>query len=63
MKKRFVVELEMPEGVSATEMKAYIDDAVACMKGTYSPEDSIFYLDRESIRVLWYRQPKEKTSG
>lgn len=51
MKKSFVVSLEIPDGVSVTEMREYIRDAVGWWcKGT-NPEYPIFDLDANKVRV------------
>ncbi len=50
-KEQYIVEIERPEGVSVAEMKEYIRDAVGAWKGGMHPEDAIFYLDHDSIKV------------
>lgn len=54
----YSVTLVRPEGVSVQMMKEYIADAVASMKGSYHPDDDIFYLDRDTIRVTKPRNPR-----
>lgn len=52
------VTLVRPEGVSVQMMKEYITDAVASMKGSYNPDDDIFHLDRDTVRVTKPRKPR-----
>lgn len=53
MKKKFIVEIDLPEDVTITEMKNYIYDSVATMCGSLHPlDDSLFDIDRESIKVV-----------
>jgi hypothetical protein len=53
---RYVVELFRPDGVTSAEMRAYIEDAVASMKGSYHPEDPIFELDGDTVKVKSFRR-------
>ena len=64
---KFTVELELPEGVSMTELKGYIEDAVSSWKGSFeppnaygdgSPGDPLFSLNGDSVRVAFFRKPK-----
>lgn len=48
----FLVELEIPEGVSIGEMVEEIKFAVEAMAGYYCMDDDMFYLNRESITVV-----------
>ena len=54
----FKVTLDIPEGATISEVKDYIEDAVSSMKDCYSPEDDIFYLDGDSVKVKSTRKPK-----
>ena len=52
MKRHFIVTVDVPEGVTITEMAGYIHGAVRVEAGSLNPdEDPLFYLDRESINV------------
>ncbi len=52
MKRRFIVTLEVPDGVSLADMTSYIKDAVVAIPGYYQKEEPIFNLDRESVKVV-----------
>ena len=51
MKRQFIVEVEMPEDVTITEMSNYIHGAVGCECGSLHPDNPLFDLDRDSIKV------------
>lgn len=51
-KHKFIVEIEIPEGVNITEMKRYIAKAVACECGLLYPEEPLFYTNIKSIKVV-----------
>ena len=48
---KFEVTLTPPPRRSARDLKMYIEDAVATWKGSYAPEDDLFYLDGDSVKV------------
>lgn len=48
---RFLVTLDLPPRVSPEQMAAYIEQEVKCGVGQMMPEDPIFALDRDSVRV------------
>jgi hypothetical protein len=50
-RRRYIVEVDHPPGVTGAQMKVYIEDAVASMKGSYHPEDPIFDLDGDTVVV------------
>ena len=52
MKRAFQVTLEMPRGVKVGEMSDYILDAVQTWKGQLHPDDPLFDLDYETVRVV-----------
>lgn len=56
---RLQVSFDIPEGSDRESLVAYVIDAVACMKGAYHPEDPIFDLDGDSVRVY---DPVTKTT-
>ena len=58
MRKLFRVSVELPTGVTAAQMRVYIYDAVASMKGSYHPEDPIFNLDSDSVKVSHLKETK-----
>ena len=45
MKAKFTVSVELPDGVTKSEMYEYIKDAVNGMKGSRHPDDPIFNMD------------------
>ena len=52
MRRMFMVQVEMPEGATVEDMRAYIWDAVATWKGQLHPDEPIFDLDSDKVRVL-----------
>ena len=67
MKKKFSVEVVIPEGASVAEMKSYIEDAVTSWAGSlrpaggfgqHDPGDPLFYLDRSKVKVTRQRNTK-----
>jgi hypothetical protein len=59
-REKYIVSLVRPAGVSKTEMKAYIEDAVACMKGCYDPESPIFDLDGSAVKCFSERKQRKE---
>jgi hypothetical protein len=55
----FVVRLEMPEDVGIGEMQEYIDEAVGAWKGQLHPDNPLFDLDRDTVKVC--RPHKRRT--
>lgn len=60
MKRKFIVELEVPEGAKIADVVEYLSDAVASWAGSLRPPggydnldpgDPLFMLNRDSIRV------------
>lgn len=49
--RKFVVELVMPDGVTIEEMRAYIRDEVRSGVGHRMPEDPLWALDKDTVRV------------
>lgn len=60
---KYVVTLERPSGVTKTEMKAYIEEAVSAWNGSFRPEDPLFDLDRDSVHVTSLRATDERKSA
>ena len=58
MKKKFVVTLEMPEGVTISEMKEYINEAVALWCKSYNPQEPLFDLNRNKVKVTSKRKER-----
>ena len=56
MKKQFVVTLEMPECVSIKEMKEYINEAVAVWCKSYNPNEPLFDLNGNKVKVTLKRK-------
>ena len=48
----FQIRVTPPSYVTKAEMRAYIEDAVAAMKGSYHPNEPIFELDGTKVKVL-----------
>lgn len=48
---QYVVTLTRPAGVSVAEMKAYIETAVASWAGGGDPDDPIFEIGQQRIKV------------
>lgn len=48
----FKVALDLPEDVSISDMKEYIEDSVQSNVGCKDPScDPLFYLDRKTVKV------------
>jgi hypothetical protein len=47
----FLVRLIPPPGTHPSDLREYVEDAVATWKGSYRPEDPIFGLDGDTVRV------------
>ncbi len=47
----YVVAVERPDGVTHAQMADYIEDAVRTFKGGLSPDDPLFDLDKDSVKV------------
>lgn len=60
MKKSFRVTLNVPEGATVTDIKNHIRDAVSTVGGLH-PDDPLFGLDRESVKVVSIENPWPKT--
>lgn len=65
MRKRFVVELEIPKEATYTEALVYIEDAVASWRGCLRPEgggegdpsiegNPMWYLNPDSVKAFRY---------
>lgn len=54
-KEKYIVTLVRPAGVTKEEIKSYILDAVATMKGCYDPEDLITDLNPDTVSVTNFR--------
>lgn len=50
-KREFILTVPALEDVSEADWKAYILDAVGSMKGCYNPDDPIFELDSDDVKV------------
>lgn len=48
---RFLVTLDLPPRVSPEQMAAYIEQEVKCGVGQMMPEEPIWNLDKDSVRV------------
>lgn len=60
MRRKFTVSLEMPEGMTLADMAAYIEDAVASYRGCKDPEEPVYGLDPDSVRVVAVPVPRKK---
>lgn len=50
-RRAFLVAVDLPDGVTVSEMADYILDAVGFMKGCQHPDDPIFSLEPDSVTV------------
>lgn len=57
--RKFVVSVEVPDGMTADEMAGYIEEAVRAWSGGKDPEDPIYGLNRNSVKVMKQRQVKK----
>ena len=58
----FVVSLDRPHGASISDLKDYIEEWVACGKGSRHPDDPIFDLDGDSVKVKRFTSRTKPTS-
>lgn len=63
MRYRFVVEVDVPSGVTPEEFREYIETEVQANVGRYPPEEPIFHLDRKSVKVFKGRKTTETLTG
>ena len=54
----FMVSLIVPIGVTTSEMSKYIYDEVCSGNGCRSPEDPLFYLDRNAVKITVLKRPR-----
>ena len=52
---RYTVSVEKPEGVTHAQMVGYIEDAVRTFKGGLFPDDPLFDLNKDSVKVKLQR--------
>lgn len=50
-RRAFVVVLDVPEGAKISDLRAYVEDAVATWCGSLAPDDPIFELDGDTVRA------------
>lgn len=60
MKRSFLVKLDVPEGCTLPEMAGYIENAVATWKGQLHPDEPLFDLDGDSVKVKSIPIPRQK---
>lgn len=63
MRSQFQVSLEVPAGCSDKDVQGYIEDSVKTCNGLFSPEDPMFHLDRDSVKVAPLGSLKESSKG
>jgi hypothetical protein len=51
MRARFLVSLDLPSGVSLEQMRQYIEDEIKTNIGRLPPDEPLFDLDRDSVKV------------
>lgn len=56
---KFKVELPKLDGVSAEDLKEYIEDAVGGWKGGFHPGNPLFELKRDDVSVTRFRTTKD----
>lgn len=56
------VTLKVPAGLTTREMVDYVRYAVSTLRGSYSPDDPIFDLDPDSVRVVPIARKRKATS-
>lgn len=56
--KAFTVEVELPRGVTIARMRQYIEFEIKANVGHYPPDDPLWSLDRNSVKVY----PRRKKS-
>ena len=56
MKGKFKVTVDLPKGVTQVEMGEYIKQSIRTMAGSLHPDDPMFDLDRDSVKVSVFRR-------
>jgi len=60
MFKEFKVRVEMPEDVYIADMREYIQVAVESWKGSLNPEEGLFWMDADKVKVTQLYSPRSK---
>lgn len=60
MNRVFIVQVEMPRDVTVSEMRDYIEEAVSTWKGSLHPDEPLFDLKREMVKVVALPAPRNK---
>ena len=51
MNLEFKVKIELPEDCSVEILRKYIEESIQSMKGCKHPDDPLYYLDRNKVKV------------
>ena len=60
MEREFNVSLIVPEGATLAMVTSYIEEAIGAWRGSLNPEDPMFYLDGELVKVTHVPKRKSK---
>lgn len=58
MIEKYIVILDRPEGVSIREMKAYLEEAISIWCKSFDPDEPIFDLDSNKVKVSRLKEDK-----
>lgn len=58
MIEKYIVILDRPEGVSIREMKAYLEEAISIRCKSFDPDEPIFDLDSNKVKVSRLKEDK-----
>lgn len=58
--RQFIVTVDVPKGVTLPEMCDYITEAVGVWKGQLHPDERLFDLDGDSVKVKSIPAKKKK---
>lgn len=56
----YVVQLVRPDGVGRKEMAGYIEEAVSSWKGQYHPDNPLFDIDEDAVKVKTLTRKRAK---
>jgi hypothetical protein len=62
-KRAFIVTLEIPEGCTVEEIRQYIDEAVSLWAKSTDPDEPLFELDGEKVKVRPMSEPKHTSQA
>lgn len=56
--RQFKITVPKLDDVSAADWKQYIEEAVGCWKGSFSPDNPLFELDSDDVKCVSFAKSK-----